>query len=153
MKKLSLFTLFFLVTMQNAFANDLLNTYCKELGGEVRKTYQCPKSRLKLSFGFCVFENDQGIEQFFDGCTGPDGGHTALFYPHCIKHDLCYHHEPISNGLKQKDCDQEFRDGLLRSCRQAKSEKKCRAWAKTMYRAVRMFGVLAFNCANYEASY
>ena len=153
MKYKSLLFIFFFIIQQTLFASELLEAYCKELGGEVRRTYQCPKTKLKFNFGFCVFTNDHGIEQFFDGCTGPDGGHTELFYPHCIRHDLCYHHEPISNGLKQRDCDKEFRDGLLKSCEGAKSRRKCHAWARTMYRAVRMFGTLAYNCANYEASY
>lgn len=138
-----------------AFADSsgLLKSYCKEFNGKVQKSYTCPKSKLKLNFGFCVFENEQGIEQFFDGCTGPDGGHTDLFYPHCIRHDLCYHHEPVTNGLSRKDCDREFRDNLLDSCHRSKDVRKCQRWAKVMYGALRVFGNIAFNCAKYEASY
>jgi len=131
----------------------LLSEYCSNLNGEVVNSYKCPKSKLKIPFQFCTYKNDLGEDQFFDGCTGPTGGHSSLFYPHCIKHDLCYHHEPSTNGKSQKTCDVELRDGLISSCSAAKNPKTCEMWAKTMYRAVRSFGALAYNCADYRASY
>ncbi len=146
--------LIFLFSFQVFATSDLLlESYCQKFGGKVQKTYTCPKSKLMLNFGFCVFENQEGTEQFFDGCTGPDGGHTELFYPHCIAHDLCYHHEPASNGFGRKYCDMRFKDGLLNSCEQAKKPKKCKRWAKIMYRALRIGGNIAFHCANYKAIY
>lgn len=146
--------LIFLFSFQiMASSDDLLRNYCDRFGGKVQKTYTCPKSKLKLNFGFCIFKNEQGIEQFFDGCTGPDGGHTDLFYPHCIAHDLCYHHEPVSNDMSRKDCDLRFKNGLLQSCESADNQKRCVRWAKTMYRALRIFGNIAFHCANYKAAY
>ena len=150
---LLLFSINVMASKPEASNSELLVEYCDKLNGEVVGSYKCPKSKLKIPFNFCTYKNDQGEKQFFDGCTGPSGGHSALFYPHCIKHDLCYHHEPITNGKTQKKCDQEFRDGMISSCSKAENPKKCKNWAKTMYRAVRSFGALAYNCANYRASY
>lgn len=131
----------------------LLVEYCDALGGKVVNSYKCPKSKLRIPFQFCVYKNQQGEKQFFDGCTGPSGGNAELFYPHCIKHDLCYHHEPMTNGKTQKTCDRELRDGMLSSCSQSKNPGKCEFWAKTMFKAVRAFGALAYNCANYSGTY
>ncbi len=139
-----------------SYAGDnLLFKYCKKYNGELHEKFTCPKTQLTFSFGFCVFHNNDNIKQFFDGCTGPSGGFEERFYPHCIKHDLCYHHEPISNGKKKSQCDREFHDGLLSSCSdlEGKRFKSCQRWSGTLYNAVRFFGRLAFNCANYEGKY
>lgn len=131
-----------------AGAKDLLSQYCEQLGGQVESGYQCPQSKLKLPWRFCVFTHESGQEQFFDGCTGPAGGHQALFYPACIQHDLCYHHEPATTGRKQRDCDQKFLDQALISCRLSDDISKCERWARVMFAALRGFGAIAFHCAN-----
>lgn len=151
MIKLITFILFFSI---NTFAGDeLLKEYCNKLDGKVVSSYQCPKSKLTIPFEFCLFNNSHGVKQFFDGCTGPTGGNSSLFYPSCIKHDLCYHHEPISNGKSQKECDTELLADLITSCEKSLKKKKCIRWAKLMFRAVRSFGKLAYNCADYEGIY
>ncbi len=150
MKKIMAF--FLLCFSLNTLSGEL-EKYCNEFEGDVFKSYRCPKSGITLSFGFCVFKNHEGITQFFDGCTGPKSEFHSLFYPHCIQHDLCYHHEPITNGLSQKDCDLKFKEDLLNSCQAISKKKKCESLAKTMYTAVRAFGKLAFNCAEYKAHY
>jgi hypothetical protein len=134
-------------------ANRRLKTHCAQVGGTVVQELTCPKSKLKLSWKFCLTEDQNGRPLFFDGCTGPSGGHTDLFYPACIQHDYCYHHEPATHGYQQVDCDQQFLKEALNLCAQANDQKKCRAWAKAMYRALRSFGKIAFNCADYEADY
>ena len=148
------FLILLLLFIPKSFSKDqLLPQYCDALGGEVVNKYKCPKSGLTIPFQFCTYKNNYGDEQFFDGCTGPTGGHSEIFYPHCIKHDLCYHHEPMSNGKTQKTCDRELKEGLIGSCNTTKDKEKCEFWAKTMYKAVRSFGTLAYNCANYEGKY
>lgn len=131
-----------------AGALDLLSHYCAQFGGQVESGYQCPQSKLKLPWRFCVFNSPSGQEQFFDGCTGPAGGHQALFYPACIKHDLCYHHEPATSGLEQRDCDQEFLIQARTACGQSANILKCERWAQAMFAALRGFGGLAFHCSD-----
>lgn len=151
--KLIIVSIAILLTSSSYSSDLLLQQYCLSYGGELQKKYTCPKSKLTFSFGFCVYRNKDNIEQFFDGCTGPSGGFEKSFYPHCIKHDLCYHHEPISNNKAKSQCDQEFLDGLLLACQREDNVRKCEKWAHTLYRAVNLFGRLAFNCANYKAEY
>ena len=148
---------FFLITITlfalAAEANDLLEHFCALEGGDVVNELTCPKSKIPLPWKFCVFKNGQGDRLFFNGCTGPSGGHSALFYPACIQHDHCYHHEPVSNGLSRRDCDERFLVQLSERCELAADQENCLFWARTMFRAVRTGGFAAFNCAKYEADY
>ena len=156
MKKILLLPLFLLISFTSFSApqkKELLERYCEQLGGKVVNKFKCPKSKLTIPLYFCVYKTAEKKRMFFDGCTGPSGGHMSLFFPQCIKHDYCYHHEPISNGRTQKECDEEMRDGMLDLCEKAKDPKKCRRWALNMYVAVRSFGKIAYECANYEADY
>lgn len=139
---------FILIFSLSTFASTQLENYCDQYKGEVVQSYKCPKSGLTIPFDFCVIKRESKVDLFFDGCTGPTGGHSALFYPYCIAHDFCYHQEPATSGKTQKMCDMELREGLLKACQKATNIKKCKNWAKTMYRAVRMFGALAYNCAD-----
>jgi hypothetical protein len=150
MKFLSLFICFFLF---QAKASDLLTRHCQEIGGQMHDSYTCPKSGLTIRWDFCVSKSSQGITLFTDGCTGPSGGHTELFYPACIQHDYCYHHEPVTSGMNRRDCDQEFLQTTLKLCQQSENPNVCEMWAYSMYSALRGFGELAFNCAKYPADY
>ncbi len=153
MKIIFSFIFFYCFSISSSQAN-LLNQYCKKYNGSIRNSYQCPKSKIPLPIKTCTFKNKNGIEQFFNGCSGPSGGHSKLFSPACIKHDLCYHHEPISNGYGQSKCDYNFLQGMLDACsRTAKNLKACQKWARIMYRGVRIIGKPAFHCANYRALY
>lgn len=151
--KYSLVSVVFALTVPYTFAADILKRHCDEIGGTVVNQFKCPKSKLPLKWNFCLSEDGLGRQLFFDGCTGPSGGHTELFYPACIKHDYCYHHEPSTNGYAQADCDRQFLANTLDLCVQAQDQTKCRRWAKSMYWGVRMFGKVAYHCADYEASY
>lgn len=133
------------------FASDF-EKKCSELGGTLKKGHKCPDTSFPLLTNVCFFENSYGDKHFTDGCTGPSGGHRDLFLPACIKHDLCYHHEPATSGKTQKQCDGEFLENLLTACEDAKSFKRCERWAKTMYRALRVFGGLAYRCENSEVT-
>lgn len=139
------------INPQNVFAKQytqtILEKHCSFYGGEVKKGHTCPKSGIYLPINICFFE-DNNKTKFFDGCTGPKTKYTEHFYSACIKHDLCYHHEPISNGKTQKQCDQEFLENMKDSCMRVANKKQCFKYAKTMYSAVRMVGAIAFNCEN-----
>lgn len=133
---------------------DLLEDSCFDYEGEIVKKYTCPKSKLPLPIRTCVFINKNGNQQFYNGCSGPSGGHKEIFYSSCIQHDLCYHHEPITNRLTQKECDYQLYENLLENCdNRATNIPKCRKWAKYMYRALRLIGKPAFHCSNELSSY
>ncbi len=135
-------------TVRSFSKDEFIEEYCSEFGGEIVTKYKCPKSKLTIPFTFCVIDREDKLPLFFDGCTGPAGGFSSLFYPSCIKHDFCYHKEPSTNGKTQKDCDQEFKKNLLDDCKKTEDQKKCNRWAKTLFMAVRGFGKLAYNCAD-----
>ena len=145
-----LITLFFLTFQVQA---NQLENYCQENKGEIFKSYQCPKSKLKLPVKTCEFNNDLGETLFVNGCSGPSGGHSELFFRACVKHDLCYHHEPSTNGYNRKDCDQLFLRTALESCSQASNQKKCQRWANLMYNSLRIIGGPAFHCSDSPADY
>ncbi|MEC7276152.1 MAG: phospholipase A2 [Bdellovibrionota bacterium] len=119
---------------------------CSQLGGRVEQGFKCPKTWFRSPGKVCYFENSYGEELFTDGCTGPTGGFKDLFLSSCVKHDLCYHHEPATNGLTRKECDDQFEKDLLESCEMSDKKKRCQRWAKTMVSAVRPFGGLAYRC-------
>lgn len=146
---------FFLVLLTFSFAAhaDQLEDYCKQRDGQIYKSYKCPKSKLKLPVRTCEYTSEDGTIQFVNGCSGPSGGHSELFFDACIKHDLCYHHEPSTNGFDRKYCDQLFLDIALKSCDQAPKKKSCERWAKIMYNSLRVIGGPAFHCADSPSTY
>lgn len=121
---------------------------CEKLGGHLDKGFKCPNTSFPLLSHVCFFKNTFGEEHFTDGCTGPSGGHNSLFLESCVKHDLCYHHEPASTGKSRKECDDEFFNNLMDKCRIANDSEKCERWARTMVKALRVFGGLAYKCDN-----
>lgn len=125
-----------------------LEQFCHEKGGRLERGFKCPQTSFPLLTPICFFENEYDEVHFTDGCTGPSGGHRELFLESCVKHDLCYHHEPASNGLTQKDCDEAFLENLNQACLKAPNLKKCKRWAEVMYKSLRAFGGLAFRCEN-----
>lgn len=151
--KLTLLTFALMLASQTALANDILQKYCDDAGGKISQGFTCPKSKLRLGWKFCTLKDPDNKPLFFDGCTGPSGGHTELFYSSCIKHDYCYHHEPATNGYERIDCDKQFLANATSACVNAPDRKKCEDWAKIMYQGLRAFGELAFHCANYKADY
>jgi len=149
MKILILFSIF---SWQSTLAVDLneslLEAFCSERGGRVVNGLKCPQTFFKSPLKNCIFNEQGDYFQFVDGCTGPSGGFKEAFFSSCIAHDLCYHHEPATNGWSQKQCDKEFLTNLEVACEGVEKSKRCHRWAKTMYRALRGFGKLAYNCDN-----
>lgn len=132
---------------------DLLSEYCDRYQGQVVKGFQCPKSRLYLPIRVCLFNNSANSFEFFDGCTGPTGAYKEIFYPSCIAHDFCYHHEPATNGKGRKYCDYRFYQGMLDACDdRASNINSCKKWAKNLYRSLRIVGWPAFHCENRRAN-
>jgi hypothetical protein len=142
------FTFILLLSLSNPSMARNLEQICHELGGTLERGFKCPNTSFPLLTPVCFFDNEFGEKHFTDGCTGPSGGHKEIFLASCIRHDLCYHHEPASNGLKQKDCDRAFLEDLNRACFKAPNQNKCRRWASIMYKSLRGFGGLAFRCEN-----
>jgi hypothetical protein len=141
------------ICSSNLFASELYKQ-CDLRKGKVVKGFRCPKSKLRLPINICKFKNDYHEDQFFDGCTGPTGGYKKIFFPACIKHDLCYHHEPVSNAYNRLYCDKQMRDNMLAICDvSAKDIPRCRNWAWLMYKGVRAIGNPAYHCANYFGRY
>lgn len=134
-------------------ADVLLKKYCDQLAGVIVGKYQCPRTRLHMLSEFCILRDRYAKRLFFDGCSGPTGPYRTLFYPACIKHDLCYHHEPATNGYRRLDCDNQFLTNLKEKCLEARNQDQCRVWSELLYKGVRNFGQLAFNCANSVADY
>lgn len=132
---------------------DQLTEFCQAVDGEMHRSYRCPKSGLKLPVRTCEYLNNQDDLQFVNGCSGPTGGHTEYFFKACIVHDLCYHHEPSTNGLERKDCDQLFLNTALEGCEGAPNKKSCHFWAKLMYNSLRVIGGPAFHCSDEPANY
>lgn len=148
---------FFLLLIFLSFSihAETLEVACQEVGGKIYKKYKCPKSKLVLPVKTCEFKNDREETLFFNGCSGPSGGFKKLFLKACINHDHCYHHEPSTNGLKQKDCDLRFKNEMIESCYQnaGVKQKKCVNWAKLMYRTLRIVGSIAYHCGDSYAHY
>lgn len=147
------FLLIFILFSSPLFAGEILGQYCDDLGGVVVDKFQCPKSKLVLRWDFCIAKNREGKQIFFDGCTGPSGGHKELFYPACIMHDFCYHHEPLTSGLSRRDCDLGFLKNALTLCQGAENINKCQSWARIMFKGLRGAGGIAFNCSKTKALY
>jgi hypothetical protein len=132
-----------------------LDNLCERNKGTIVKSFTCPKSKLKLPIKTCIYKNKSYDTLFVNGCSGPSGGFGKSFFKACIAHDLCYHHEPSSNGADRKSCDQKFLNIALEECSNFSGDtrKDCRGWAKTMYYSLRVIGLPAFNCADYPADY
>ena len=142
--------------LSNTYA-DNLEKFCAIKSGKIYTKYRCPKSRLLLPVKTCEYENEVGDIHFVNGCSGPTGGYGDVFFRSCLKHDLCYHHEPSSNGLNRNYCDSLFFVDTIDACDQdlddLEERTKCKKWAKAMYRALRVVGTAAFHCADNPTDY
>ena len=158
-KPIFIFTILFTVVSLSSMTitkeeEDTLEAFCQNYQGQVKRGFVCPKSKLPLPLKMCHFTNNYNEYQFFDGCTGPTGKYKNLFYPSCIKHDLCYHHEPETNGFSQEDCDLQFYNSMKKACETlSENQKNCLNWAKAMYKGVRAVGKAAYHCENVKAHY
>ena len=70
----------------------------------------------------------------------PQDFHGADFRPACRRHDAGY----TSSGIPRRQCDLQFHSDLIVACQDSTRPIRCRRRAKTMYRAVRMFGMFSY---------
>ena len=150
MKYLCLFVI--LLSLLNAKA-EVLEKECLKRNGKIVKNYICPKSKIILPIKMCLFKNINNTQQFFDGCSGFSGKYESLFINACIMHDLCYHHEPISNNKSRSDCDYEMLSQMKSICTHSREDFNCVKNAELIYKAVRIVGAIAYNCSNSFAKY
>jgi len=132
-----------------------LVNFCQKKKGTIVNSFQCPKSKLDLPITTCLYKNFWGQKHFVNGCSGPTGKYDQQLFKACVKHDLCYHHEPSSRGLTRKECDDKFYDDALRGCRalDEDEESKCVFVARALYGALRVIGNAAYHCADEPARY
>ena len=152
LNKYSLFLLIFSVS-HFSYAG-LIEEFCEQQEGQMHKWYKCPKSKLYLRTNTCEFKNSYNEVEFSNGCSGPTGKYGKVFFSSCIEHDLCYHHEPFTNGYSQEHCDKKFYKSLEKACREkAVNIKACLRRAKVFYYALRLAGKPAFHCENTYGRY
>lgn len=130
-----------------------LAIYCAEKGGEMVERLTCSESQKKRRGWFCEIEKNKDRHVFFNGCTRSILGFGRIFFHACVRHDMCYHHEPATSGRSRKDCDARFYRDLLAVCDGRKNRFYCQSVAGLFYRGVREFGESSFRCANTEYDY
>jgi hypothetical protein len=78
----------------------------------------------------CLYRDGKGRAFFDDGPSTPASAHFIsgisdsydlarwglLFWPAAVNHDYCYHHNPITRGLSQQDCDMQMLSDLSAVC-------------------------------------
>ncbi len=141
--------LFILASVSIQAETKSLADACKKLGGEIVNSLLCPKSKKNRDGEFCVISNRPLV--YFNGCTKSVGDYGDTFFKACLKHDFCYHHEPATNGLSKKNCDNNFYSDMLSVC--MKNDKlsdfiSCRSIAWGFYQAVKVGGKKSWECSN-----
>ena len=112
------------------------------------KKVSCPSRKGFFWGNYCVVKNKKNQMAYFNGCTGATGKHSSLFFDACIDHDFCYHHEPVSNGVTKKQCDDRLFDDLKSICSENSELKNCLKTAKVFYFLVSKFGKSSYSCSN-----
>jgi len=86
--------------------------------------------------------------------------YNELFWQAGVMHDYCYHDNPITYGLSQRDCDERFIEDLIATCVYHESSdfnwfktNVCHTYAALMYGMVRTYGEESFSGYNLEAAY
>lgn len=137
-----------------AFADPQLIQYCTQTGGEVVQQWTCPATGAVRNGETCKQKNAQGQVMYFNGCSAPEGKYKNLFFKACIIHDLCYHHEPQTNGKSKIDCDNQFLADMKRICKVTNPfSLECGVVAQTFYSAVANAGDSAFTCSKENVNY
>jgi len=122
---------------------------CKKLDGVIIDQLKCPNSERVRDMDFCLLQDQPVV--YFNGCSKSIGNYGKTFFNPCLKHDFCYHHEPATNGLTQKDCDSQFYDNMLDVCAVKESLNNflsCTSIAWAFYKAVRVAGKKSWQCSN-----
>lgn len=154
MKKLFTFTVASLLVTSSAWADRILRDYCLQTGGEVVQEWTCPATGSLKTGEACKQRNADGGVMYFNGCSAPEGKYKDLFFRACIIHDLCYHHEPQTNGKSKIDCDDDFLKNMKKICKKTNPlSLECGIAAQTFYAAVASAGDTAFRCSKENVQY
>ncbi|NVK25148.1 MAG: hypothetical protein HWE10_09490 [Gammaproteobacteria bacterium] len=125
-----------------------LKNTCKNKGGDIVTELTCPTSQEVRDGEFCLLKNSANEMVFFNGCTAGIADYDAVFFNQCLAHDLCYHHEPATNGKSKNTCDQEFYQAMEKHCEKRSDTKRCLLMAKLFYEGVEHFGESSWQCSN-----
>ena len=85
---------------------------------------------------------------FFYGCTAGIADYDAVFFDECLTHDMCYHHEPATNGKLKSQCDANFYQSMKLKCDRREDKKRCLVMAKLFYEGVEHFGDKSWQCSD-----
>ncbi len=137
----------------------------------VEGQYKAPNGEKWDRGQVCEMHLDDGRVLWHDGSSGEAPGKAPkvkrekadrpwgeVFHEGAVIHDHCYHHNPITYGLTQDDCDRQLEQEMDAVCarRYAKNKKgmrKCRRASKVMYAAVRLAGKKHFASFNTRTEY
>lgn len=135
---------------------DALRDFCATHGGEIVTQWTCPTSGVKREDRFCRLLSATGVPMVVNGCTGGSGEFSDLLFESCVLHDLCYHHEPNSNGKSKAHCDSAFYRNSMAICKNIQDQEyreRCEGTAGAFYMAVRMFGKNSWQCSKERTAY
>lgn len=132
----------------------LLFEKCYELNGHIVNRWKCSHSGVVRTQDSCQLIDEHNVPMYFDGCSGSIDGYGDVFINACVRHDLCYHHEPASNGMSKIDCDNQFLKNMLKICRYDRPwDLRCTTIAQSFYSAVSLFGRTSWLCSKEKADY
>jgi len=134
-------------------SDEFLIKKCKEIHGEIVNHWTCPYSGDERDDVHCMVKDNEKRPMYFNGCTGAFGKYSEVFFPACVYHDLCYHHEPTSNNLQREDCDSKFYNNMFKICDTRPKDDDCADAARWYYNAVATFGKNAWICSKEKANY
>lgn len=137
-----------------AIPSDLLVQKCNEMNGELVNKWTCPASGRRRSGDMCHALDENNVSMYFDGCSGSFDNYGDVFFNACVTHDLCYHHEPASNGLTKIECDNQFYYNMENICKMTRAgDQPCLKAAQAFYSAVAIFGGTSWMCSKEKANY
>jgi len=133
--------------------NSFLVQKCKEMHGQIVNHWTCPYSGDERNDMHCVIRDNESRPMYFNGCSYSYGNYGEVFFQACVYHDLCYHHEPVSSGLKKEDCDSRFYNNMFAICDRRPKDTGCADAARWFYSAVASFGGTPWICSKEKANY
>lgn len=145
-----------------------------EIDGVYDSSQRCESGTGDTFEGMCVHRDFAGAVYFNDGPTVPAAmiqfsevlgdsldqtNYMTLFWSAGVAHDYCYHHNPVTRGLSQEDCDRQFLSDLSAVCVQPTegkpwfSKSGCQFYAASLYGAVKAGGKPSFETLNTFVDY
>lgn len=155
MKKIIIyFCCLFLGSGSMAAPSFLLFARCFALNGYIVNRWTCSSNGEVRLEDSCKILDHKNIPLYFDGCSVSISNYSDFFIDACIRHDLCYHHEPASNGISKANCDRLFLKNMLSLCNRFRpGDSACENMAQSFYSAVYIFGKSSWQCSNVKADY